>query len=121
MVYTKLSAFCDLDHNVDDLINASFTAPDCKPGDVRKKTFDVELNGVVRKLYPALKIQRGLPGHQVMKAFDMIEEDYILACKKNRGNPQREHFRILSEYPHRVTKDHVFLPFSETGNTHQKR
>ena len=66
-------------------------------------------------------VQKGIKNHEIMQALMMIEENYVNSVKKMKGNPEKEHLRVLGEYPYRLDPDYQFLPYDETNNAHLKR
>ena len=42
--------------------------------------------------------------------------EYIESCKKSHKDPEREHFRILGRYPHRITKGEIWAPKADSAS-----
>ena len=40
-------------------------------------------------------VQKGIRPHEIMQALGMIEENFLNSVKKKKGNPEKEHLRVL--------------------------
>ena len=66
-------------------------------------------------------VQKGIRPNEIMQALMMMEENFLDSVRKKKGNPEKEHLRVLGEYPYRLDPDYHFLPYDETDNAHLKR
>ena len=66
-------------------------------------------------------VQKGIRPHEIMQALGMIEENFLNSVKKQKRNPEKEHLRVLSEYPYKLDPDYHFRPYDETNYALLKR
>ena len=66
-------------------------------------------------LLPALKIQEGVAPNKVSQAFDLIEEEFLEACKRKK-DPEKEYLKIIKAYTHRITISEEFVKLAESNN-----
>ena len=81
--------------------------------DIRTTPIQVVVGDEVLLLNPALKIQEGVAPNKITQAFDVIEAEFLDACKKKK-DPEKEYLKIIKSYPHRIAISEEFVDLASS-------